>query len=110
MFILAYSNAFLIIWPIFGSGNQLMAALTLLGISVWLFRKGKSCSFLIIPAIFMMITTIVSLLYLLFKIYLPHQNWMLTLVNLMLIGLAMGVIILSTKSFFNKRSSASLNH
>jgi len=108
MFILAYSNAFLIIWPIFGSANQLMAALTLLGISIWLFRKGKRCSFLILPAIFMMITTLVSLLYLLFKIYLPYHNWMLTLVDLILIGLAGGVIILSIKSFFKEGSAASI--
>jgi len=107
IFILAYSNAFLIIWPIFGSANQLMAALTLLAISVWLFRKGKRYSFLILPAIFMMITTLASLLYLLFKIYLPNQNWMLTLVDLILMVLAGGVIILSVKSFFKQNSSAS---
>ena len=99
MFALGYSNAFLAIWPVFGAANQLLAALTLLGISLWLFRKGKSCSFLMLPAIFMMVTSLFTLTYLLIKVYIPNHNWMLTAADLLLIGLAVGVIILSVKSF-----------
>ncbi len=108
MFALGYSNAFLAIWPIFGAANQLLAALTLLGIAVWLFRKGRSYFFLILPAIFMMATSLFALIYLFFKVYIPDHNWMLAFADLILIGLAVGVIILSIKSFLNERSSASL--
>jgi carbon starvation protein len=107
MFALGYSNAFLAIWPIFGAANQLLAALTLLGIAVWLFRKGRSYFFLILPAIFMMATSLFALIYLFFKVYTPNHNWMLAFADLILIGLAVGVIILSIKSFSNERSSAS---
>jgi carbon starvation protein len=99
MFALGYSNAFLTIWPVFGAANQLLAALTLLGISLWLFRKGKSCFFLMLPAIFMMVTSLFTLAYLLIKVYIPNHNWMLTAADLLLIGLAVGVIVLSIKSF-----------
>jgi len=108
MFVLGYSNAFLAIWPIFGAGNQLLAALTLLGIAAWLFRKGKSSLFLILPAIFMMATSLFALTYLLFKNYIPQHNWTLAFTDLILIGLAVGVIILSIKSFLNERRSALL--
>lgn len=109
MFTLGYSNAFWAIWPIFGAGNQLLAALTLLGIAVWLFRKGKKSLFLILPAIFMMGTSLFALTYLLFRNYIPKHNWTLTIADLILIGLATGVIILSIKSFFKERSSTLLN-
>jgi carbon starvation protein len=36
MFVLAYYNTFLSIWPVFGSANQLLAALALLAVSLWL--------------------------------------------------------------------------
>jgi carbon starvation protein len=42
MFILAFFNAFSTLWPIFGTGNQLLAALSLIAISVWLTNAGKS--------------------------------------------------------------------
>lgn len=99
MFVLGYSNAFLALWPIFGSGNQLLAALTLLCISVWLFNRGRSSLFAILPASFMMVTTVVSLLYLLFRSYIPQGNWMLSAVDVVLLLLSFGVIFLSFRAF-----------
>ncbi|OGC76665.1 MAG: carbon starvation protein CstA, partial [candidate division Zixibacteria bacterium RBG_16_40_9] len=37
MWLLAYSNTFAALWPIFGTGNQLLAALSLMAVSVWLY-------------------------------------------------------------------------
>jgi carbon starvation protein len=102
MFLLGYTNAFLSIWPIFGSANQLLAALTLLGIAVWLFRRGKQYLFLIYPALFMMVTALLALIYLLFKVYGPNGNVTLIAVDLILIGLALGVLFLTLKTFLSK--------
>lgn len=51
-----------VIWPIFGAANQLVAALALLGIAVWL-KKGlnRKISFIMYPMWFMLITTIAAL-------------------------------------------------
>ena len=51
-----------IIWPVFGAANQLVAALALLAIGVWV-RKAfnRSNSFLMAPMWFMMITTLAAL-------------------------------------------------
>lgn len=51
------------IWVLFGGSNQLMAALALMIISVWLFRSGKPYKWVTFPAIFMYITTIGALIY-----------------------------------------------
>src|SRR6185503_17420641 len=44
-------------WIIFGTSNQLLAALTLVGVSVWLWRTGRPVWFALLPACFMLITT-----------------------------------------------------
>jgi len=99
MYILAYKNAFLVIWPIFGSANQLLASLALIAVSVWLVNRKKTAWFTILPAVFMMVTTIYSLFILLIEKYLPKNNIMLSVVDVLLIVFSIGVIILSFKKW-----------
>ena len=54
--------AWRIFWPLFGTSNQLLAALTLLGITVWLKETRKSWFYAVIPMAFMLIMTIWSLI------------------------------------------------
>lgn len=106
MYILAYNNAFLVIWPIFGSANQLLASLALIAVSVWLVNKKKTAWFTILPAIFMMTTTIYSLIVLLLEKYIPKQNIMLSVVDVLLIVLSIGVITLACKKWMELRKGA----
>jgi carbon starvation protein len=48
-------------WVLFGTSNQLLAALTLLGISVWLKRAGRSCWYTFAPMCFVMVITVWAL-------------------------------------------------
>ena len=48
---------FMTFWTIFGTSNQLLAALTLVGVSVWLWRTGRPVWFALLPAAFMVATT-----------------------------------------------------
>jgi carbon starvation protein len=50
-----------IFWTLFGTSNQLLAALTLLAITVWLQQKGKRYWFTVAPMIFLMTMTLWSL-------------------------------------------------
>jgi carbon starvation protein len=103
MFLLAYFNAFKLIWPLFGSANQFMAALALIAVSVWLYRRGRKSWFTLIPAIFMVTTTMASLIYLLINTYLPSGNFILIAADILLLGLALGVIGLSFKAIIGLR-------
>lgn len=49
-------------WTLFGTSNQLLASLTLLGITVWLVRSGKRCWFVAIPMVFVMAITVTALI------------------------------------------------
>lgn len=59
--LLTQEKAYLVAWPIFGTGNQMLASLTLLALSAWLARSGKRVFYVVIPMIFMMTMTIVAL-------------------------------------------------
>ena len=101
MWVLGYSNAFSALWPIFGTANQLLAALGLLAVSSWLLVKGKKYSFALIPALFMILTTITSLL-ILFAEYWSKKNYLLIMADLLLLVLSAGVVILVIRKFFNR--------
>ncbi|HVC95085.1 MAG TPA: carbon starvation CstA family protein [Pirellulales bacterium] len=53
--------AWLVFWNLFGTANQLLAALTLIGVTVWLLRTGKSWWYTAVPAAFMVLVTFSSL-------------------------------------------------
>jgi len=53
------------IWPVFGATNQLLAALVLLIVAVWLKKTGRKIGFVLAPMVFMNIVTIWALVLLL---------------------------------------------
>jgi carbon starvation protein len=101
MFLLGYMNAFTLIWPIFGSANQLLAALSLIAVSVWLYWRGKKNWYTLIPAVFMIVTTLASLIFLLVNKYIPAGNITLIATDVLLILLSVGVMALSIKTAFS---------
>lgn len=54
--------AWRVFWTVFGTSNQLLAALTLMTLSVWLVRSGKPWWMSGLPMFFMMLVTLWSLL------------------------------------------------
>jgi carbon starvation protein len=52
------------IWPVFGASNQLLAALTLLVLTLWIRRSGKKIAFIVFPMIFMTVMTVWALILL----------------------------------------------
>lgn len=99
---LTFTNAYLKIWPIFGAANQLLAALTLIAVTAWLAQKSKRYWFTAIPAAFMVVTTMTSLVILLGR-YIDFNNWSLVLTDVILLLLAVGVLFMTFKYFFNLR-------
>jgi len=84
------------VWPVFGSANQLLAALGLLAISVWLARAGKKNLFTVIPMIFMFCVTLSALGILIFKnIRAVEPNYLLAGIGVGLFGLAIVLLGLS---------------
>ena len=60
--LLTKEKAYLVAWPIFGTSNQMLASLTLLALSAWLAKSGKSVFYVVIPMVFMMAMTVLALI------------------------------------------------
>ena len=56
-----------LVWPVFGATNQLLGALALLVISVWLRRTGRNPWVTVLPMIFMTSVTLLALVQLVYK-------------------------------------------
>lgn len=89
--LLMVKQAYNEIWPIFGAANQLIAALALLVITSWLLSKKKSIRYTVLPAIFMLATTIGALLCKIYE-YIKVRNVFLCLVAFVLLFLALFVL------------------
>ncbi len=51
----------LTLWQLFGTTNQILGALTLLAVTLYLLQKGKPVIYTLLPMLFMMVTTLVAM-------------------------------------------------
>jgi carbon starvation protein len=73
----------LLLWPLFGATNQMLAGLTLIVICVYLVKKKRPAINFVIPAIFIICMTAISL-FLNIKIYFQSSKWMLFVIGIIL--------------------------
>jgi carbon starvation protein len=77
----------------------LLAIGVVIAVSIWLVNRKKTAWFTVLPAIFMMMTTLYSLIVLLFEKYLPKKNYMLSAVDILLIIMSISVIYIAFKKW-----------
>jgi len=66
---LVLSGTWVYLWQLFGAANQLLAALSLLLVTVWLVKVGRSALWAGIPMAFMYVTTIAASLVTAYNLY-----------------------------------------
>lgn len=96
MFLLSRSNTLPVLWQVFGSANQMMGAMALLVVAVWLRDHGKRSLFALIPAAVMFATTIASTVLSLLK-NAGTGNWPLVAACAVLLALGLGVAAIGTR-------------
>ncbi|MEA1882623.1 MAG: carbon starvation protein A [Candidatus Marinimicrobia bacterium] len=74
-----------VLWPIFGASNQMLAALTLMVLTLYYWQKKKPVLPLLIPMLFIMVVTFTALVANAIKFY--GQNSVLFGLTILLIGL-----------------------
>ncbi len=102
---LIFSGTAMQIWPLFGAANQLLAALTLLAVSLWLSKRARARAFVIIPMFFMFAVTLTALAMLTWR-HLGGEQPLLGAVALLLLLLALALAGISFKHLFLQRSRA----
>jgi len=81
----------MILWPVFGTTNQLLAALTLLVITLYLMQTKKPVIYTLIPMIFMMITAMAAMVLNIRTDY-NAGNWILTGIGIVIFVLALWLL------------------
>jgi len=81
-----------VLWPIFGASNQMLAALTLMVLTLYFWQRKKPILPLFIPMLFIMLITFIALII---KVQSFHSqgNTLLFSINLIMIGLIIWMII-----------------
>jgi len=116
--LLIYTGFWARIWVLFGGANQLMAALALLLVTLWLMSKGKNYLWTFIPFIFMFVTTVAALLITAYKVIsqvlttpnLPIDkvigNWLAGLIAIYLVIAAIFLAVDAFKAIGQLRAKA----
>lgn len=92
---LTLSGKTMSIWPVFGSANQLLAALALLALTVWVANLKKGYLFVLIPMIFMFAVTLTALAMLIYTNFMA-TNYTLSIISILLFTLA---VMLGVKAY-----------
>ncbi|MDR2762016.1 MAG: carbon starvation protein A [Planctomycetaceae bacterium] len=87
-----YGTGGLILWPIFGAGNQVIAGLTLMVAGVYLFREKSSAAYLLIPGAVMIGIPLWAMLYNIIFVFVVKGQYLLTAVGVFIILLAIWLI------------------
>ena len=80
------------LWPIFGATNQMLAGLSLLVLTVYLYRKGRNILFTLIPLIFLIFMTSTAMVLSL-KEFIKTRNWILTILSVLLLSFSAWIIL-----------------
>ena len=86
------------IWPLFGASNQLLAALALLALAIWLKKSGREYKMALYPMIFMFAVTLTALVML---IKANLNNFVLLFFGVALLILAL-ILMLEAKRAFSE--------
>ena len=82
----------MLIWPLFGTTNQLLAALTLVILTVMLVRRRRSSWMLVGPLVFLLTMAIFGLLVQLGQLY-ESRNWPLLILDVIILIAALWVTL-----------------
>jgi carbon starvation protein len=92
----------MVIWPLFGTTNQLLAGMTLLVLSVILVRLGRPSRYTMVPMVFVTTMAFLSALYQLWALY-EAGNYMLVFLDVLIIIAAIWVMLSSASALMSAR-------
>jgi carbon starvation protein len=80
------------LWPLFGATNQLLAGLSLIVVSVWLYRKGKAWAYAAIPMAAVLLIAAVALAHKV-QTALVKQNYLIVATGALLLVLEAWIVL-----------------
>lgn len=99
-----------LLWPLFGTSNQLLAAISLLLVAVWLRRLGRNYVYVFIPMIFVLATTLYAMfqqVVLQWSWFGPDQNNLLFVLGAIIFVFAVWIALTAFKALTEHRDDIS---
>jgi carbon starvation protein len=95
----------MLLWPLFGSLNQLLAGLALGVVTIYLYVKKKNILYTLIPMIFILTMTIWAMLENLIQFF-QKKEFLLVCLSIIILLLTGWLIISGLYSFYKSRKSS----
>ncbi len=101
-------NLGMVLWPIFGTANQMLAGLVLLVITVYLLKRGKGAIYALIPMLFLIVITTWAMISNIWKYTHPapkpdglpgEVNYVLTVIGIAILVLEVWMIVEAIRAF-----------
>ncbi|MDP3936999.1 MAG: carbon starvation CstA 5TM domain-containing protein [Deltaproteobacteria bacterium] len=86
----------LILWPLFGTTNQLLAGVTLLVVTIWLRRSGRPYLYTLVPMLLVTAATVSAMVGEV-RSYFATDNWLLGLMGTLILACDIWVIVEGTR-------------
>jgi carbon starvation protein len=96
-------EAGMMLWPIFGTTIQVLAALALLVVTIWLLQIRKPIVYTGIPMVFMLVVAGSAMVYNVVWFYIPAGNSLLTGIGLVIMVLAVWLVFEAISCLRNGR-------
>ena len=103
-----------LLWPLFGTSNQLLAGISLLLISIWLKRQGRNFLVTFIPMIFLLVMTIWAMVQQVVFQWSGYgesdANMFLFILGGIILVFALWIILVAFSSLTKKNDPIDINH
>jgi carbon starvation protein len=98
-YLLCTLNGYKLLWPLFGTSNQLIATITLFIVTFYILGYKSPKWYTLIPAIFMLIVSESALFYNTVFKYIPSNQWHLAVLSAFLFILGLTIAIEALKTY-----------
>ncbi len=87
-----------LLWPLFGTTNQLLAALVFATVTIYLLKRKTPHWFISIPLVFVALTTVAAMLWNIWG-YVEKKNWILTGIGSVILLAGVSLIVMACFAF-----------
>jgi len=95
----------LVLWPLFGTTNQLVAGITLLVVSIWLKRQGRPVVYTLVPMVLVAAATVAAMVGEVLS-YFETSSWLLAGMGTLILACDVWVILEGVRLLVERRPSA----
>jgi carbon starvation protein len=99
---LALTGYGMVLWPLFGAANQVLAAIALLAAAIFLKMLKRPTLSYMIPFVIMIVTSLAAMAHQIFLNYIPNGLWVLVFIGGVISLCGIGIVIIALNTWKEK--------